>query len=151
MLFRSVCNRILKFGFMLNKAREAGIEFDKFATGHYARIVEEDGRFILKRPVDISKDQTYFLYSLSQSQLSRIIFPLGSYNKTEVREIARSIGLHTSDRPESQDFISAGDYTPFFNEGEINEGDIINKEGKVLGKHKGIIYYTVGQDRKSVV
>lgn len=140
-----VCNRILKFGFMLKKAGESGIEFDKFATGHYARIVEEDGRFLLKRPVDTSKDQTYFLYSLSQKQLSRIIFPLGNYNKAEVREIARSIGLHTSDRPESQDFISGGDYTPFFNEGEIKEGDIINKEGKVLGRHKGIIYYTVGQ------
>jgi tRNA-uridine 2-sulfurtransferase len=140
-----VCNRILKFGFMLKKAREAGIEFEKFATGHYARIVEESGRYLLKKPADISKDQTYFLYSLSQNQLSEIMFPLGSYNKTDVREIARSIGLHTSDRPESQDFISGGDYTPFFHEGEINEGDIINKDGKVLGKHKGIIYYTVGQ------
>lgn len=140
-----VCNRELKFGFMLKKAREAGIEFDRFATGHYARITEENNRYLLKRPVDISKDQTYFLYSLSQDQLSRIIFPLGNYNKPEVRDIARSIGLQTSERPESQDFISGGDYTPFFNEGEINEGDIINKEGKVLGKHKGIIYYTVGQ------
>ena len=140
-----VCNRILKFGFMLSRARDAGVEFDKFATGHYARIVNEDGRYLLKKPVDISKDQTYFLYSLSQDQLSRIIFPLGNYNKPEVREIARSIGLHTSEKPESQDFISGGDYTPFFNEGDINEGDIINKEGKVFGKHKGIIYYTVGQ------
>jgi tRNA-specific 2-thiouridylase len=140
-----VCNRILKFGFMLKKARETGIDFDVFATGHYARIVEEGGRFLLKRPVDILKDQTYFLYSLSQSQLGCIIFPLGNYNKTDVREIARSIGLHTSDRPESQDFISGGDYTPFFREGEINEGDIVNKAGKVLGRHRGIIYYTVGQ------
>lgn len=140
-----VCNRILKFGFMLKKARETGIAFNKFATGHYARIVEKDGRYLMKRPVDTSKDQTYFLYSLSQNQLSEIIFPLGSYNKMEVREIARSIGLHTSERPESQDFISGGDYTPFFNEGEIQEGDIVNKEGKVLGRHKGIIYYTVGQ------
>lgn len=140
-----VCNRILKFGFLLGKAREAGIEFEKFATGHYARIVKEQGRYLLKRPVDTSKDQTYFLYSLSQSQLAQIMFPLGNYNKMDVREIAKSIGLHTSDRPESQDFISGGDYTPFFHEGEINEGDIINKDGKVLGKHKGIIYYTVGQ------
>ena len=90
-------------------------------------------------------DQTYFLYSLSQKQLSEIIFPLGDYNKPEVREIARSIGLHTSERPESQDFISGGDCTPFFDKDEINEGDIIDREGKVLGKHKGIIYYTVGQ------
>ncbi len=142
-----VCNRILKFGFMLEKARETGIDFDIFATGHYARIVEEGGRYLLKKPVDLSKDQTYFLYSLSQNQLSRIIYPLGSYSKRDVRDIARSMGLHTSDRPESQDFISGGDYTPFFKEEEIHEGDIVNKEGRVLGKHKGIIYYTVGQRR----
>ncbi len=140
-----VCNRILKFGFMLEKAKETGVDFDMFATGHYARIVEEGSRYLLKRPVDLSKDQTYFLYSLSQDQLSRIIFPLGGYNKTEVRDLARSMGLHTSDKPESQDFISGGDYTPFFKKDEIKEGDIVNKEGKVLGKHRGIIYYTVGQ------
>ena len=140
-----VCNRVLKFGFMLKKARETGVEFDRFATGHYARIVEEGGRFLLKKPVDTSKDQTYFLYSLSQDQLSEINFPLGIYNKKDVREIARSIGLHTSERPESQDFISGGDYTPFFKEGDITGGDIVNKEGKILGKHRGIIYYTVGQ------
>ena len=140
-----VCNRELKFGFLLNKAKESGIEFDKFATGHYGRIVEEGGRHLLKRPLDTSKDQTYFLYSLSQDQLSQILFPLGDYNKTDVREIARSTGLHTSERQESQDFITGGDYSPFFNEDEINGGDIINKEGRVLGRHKGIIYYTIGQ------
>ncbi|MBN2418957.1 MAG: tRNA 2-thiouridine(34) synthase MnmA [Deltaproteobacteria bacterium] len=140
-----VCNRILKFGFMLEKAREAGIEFDRFATGHYARIVEEKGKYLLKKPVDTSKDQTYFLYSLSQAQLGSIIFPLGNYNKPDVRDIARSMGLHTSNRPESQDFISGGDCTPFFKKEEIKEGDIINREGTIIGKHKGIIYYTVGQ------
>lgn len=139
-----VCNRKLKFGFMFEKAREAGIEFDRFATGHYARI-EEEGRYLLKKPVDISKDQTYFLYSLSQSQLGCTVFPLGNYTKKDVREIARSIGLHTSELPESQDFISGSDYTPFFNEGDIISGDIVNKEGMVLGRHKGIIYYTIGQ------
>lgn len=140
-----VCNRMLKFGFMLKKARETGIEFDKFATGHYARIVEEGGRFLLKRPDDVSKDQTYFLYSLSQDQLAGITFPLGNYVKKEVREIAREIGLHTAEMPESQDFVSGGDYTPFFKEGEVKEGDIVNKEGRVLGRHRGIIYYTIGQ------
>ncbi len=140
-----VCNRILKFGFLLEKAKNTGIKFDKFATGHYARIEEKNGRYLLKRPADISKDQTYFLYSLSQEQLGSILFPLGGYSKKEVREIARSFGLDTSERPESQDFISGGDYSPFFNDSEINEGDIVNKEGKVLGRHKGIIYYTVGQ------
>ncbi|MBN1904346.1 MAG: tRNA 2-thiouridine(34) synthase MnmA [Deltaproteobacteria bacterium] len=140
-----VCNSKLKFGLMLDKAIASGIGFDKFATGHYARIVEEDGRYLLKKPLDISKDQTYFLYSLSQHQLSRTIFPLGEYTKNEVREIARYMGLHTSNRPESQDFISGGDYTPFFNENDIRGGDIADKEGKVLGRHRGIIYYTIGQ------
>jgi tRNA-uridine 2-sulfurtransferase len=140
-----VCNRKLKFGFMLDKAIETGIKFDRFATGHYARIVEENGRYLLKKPLDTSKDQTYFLYSLSQRQLGRTIFPLGEYRKSEVREIARSIGLHTSERPESQDFISGGDYTPFFNKEDIRGGDIVDKEGQVLGRHRGIIYYTIGQ------
>ena len=140
-----VCNRMLKFGFLLKKAKDLGLEFDKFATGHYARIVEEGGRYLLKKPVDASKDQTYFLYSLSQEQLREIMFPLGGYTKKDVRAIARSIGLDTSEKPESQDFISGGDYTPFFKKDEINEGDIVNKEGRILGKHKGIIYYTVGQ------
>lgn len=140
-----VCNSKLKFGFMLDKAIASGIGFDKFATGHYARIVEKGGRYLLKKPLDISKDQTYFLYSLSQHQLSRTIFPLGEHTKNEVREIARSLGLHTSDRPESQDFISGGDYTPFFNKEDIRGGDIADKEGKVLGRHRGIIYYTIGQ------
>jgi tRNA-uridine 2-sulfurtransferase len=140
-----VCNRILKFGFMLDKALKTGIEFDRFATGHYARIVEENGRYLLKKPLDTSKDQTYFLYSLSQRQLGRTIFPLGEYRKSEVREIARSIGLHTSERPESQDFISGGDYTPFFNEGDIRGGNIVDNDGRVLGQHRGIIYYTIGQ------
>ncbi len=140
-----VCNRKLKFGFMLDKALETGIEFDRFATGHYARIVEENGRYLLKKSIDTSKDQTYFLYSLSQHQLSRTLFPLGEYKKNEVREIARSIGLHTSERPESQDFISGGDYTPFFNKEDIRGGDIVDKEGNVLGRHRGIIYYTIGQ------
>jgi tRNA-uridine 2-sulfurtransferase len=140
-----VCNRKLKFGFMLDKALETGIKFDWFATGHYARIAEENGRYLLKRPLDTSKDQTYFLYSLSQHQLSRTMFPLGEYHKSEVREIARSIGLHTSERPESQDFISGGDYTPFFEKKDIRGGDIVDKDGRVLGRHRGIIYYTIGQ------
>jgi len=140
-----VCNRKLKFGFMLEKARDAGIDFDKFATGHYARIIESNGRYMLGRSLDASKDQTYFLYSLSKELLSCILFPLGEYNKKDVREIARSIGLNTSDRPESQDFITGGDYSPFFKHGEVNKGDIVNDKGEVLGRHKGIIHYTVGQ------
>ncbi len=140
-----VCNRKLKFGFMLEKARNAGIKFDKFATGHYARIIKDRGRYLLGKPLDRNKDQTYFLYSLSGRQLSEILFPLGEYNKEDVRKIARSTGLETSERPESQDFISGGDFSPLFKPEEIKEGDIVNNKGEVVGKHKGIIHYTVGQ------
>ena len=142
-----VCNRELKFGLLLKKASEKGIEFEKFATGHYARIVKTGGRFLLKRPKDSTKDQTYFLYSLSQSQLADIVFPLGEYDKNTVREMAKSIGLHTSERPESQDFIAGGDYYSLFTEEETKEGDIVDETGLVLGKHKGIVYYTIGQRR----
>jgi tRNA-uridine 2-sulfurtransferase len=144
-----VCNRNLKFGFLLEKARRGGLDFDYFATGHYARIEESGGRFLLKRPVDLSKDQTYFLYSLTQAQLARVMFPLGDYTKKEVRGIAASLGLKTSDRPESQDFISGNDYSPLFSIGEIKPGDIVDEKGNVLGRHRGIIHYTIGQ-RKGI-
>ncbi|MFC1839104.1 tRNA 2-thiouridine(34) synthase MnmA [Thermodesulfobacteriota bacterium] len=140
-----VCNRKLKFGFMLEKARDASIEFDKFATGHYARIIKDRGRYLLGKPLDTSKDQTYFLYSLPRDLLSGILFPLGEYNKKDVREIARSMGLTTSERPESQDFIAGGDFSPFFKPEEVCKGEIVNEKGEVLGKHKGIIHFTVGQ------
>ena len=140
-----VCNRSLKFGFLLEKARRVGIDFDLFATGHYARIAEEDGRFLLKRPVDLSKDQTYFLYGLTKKQLAGIMFPLGEYTKKEVREIARSMGLKTSERPESQDFVSGNDYSPLFRIGEVLPGEIVDEKGNVLGRHTGIIHYTIGQ------
>ena len=142
-----VCNQRLKFGFLLGKAKKAGIDFDLFATGHYARIVESSGRFLLKRSADLSKDQTYFLYALTSDQRSRILFPLGEYHKKQVRDIARTLGLVTSDRPESQDFISGGDYTPLFEKGEVKEGDIVDEKGEVLGSHRGIIHYTIGQRR----
>jgi len=140
-----VCNRNLKFGFLLEKAKKGGLEFDYFATGHYARIEKSQGRFLLKRPVDLSKDQTYFLYSLTQEQLSGVLFPLGDHTKKEVRQIAASLGLKTSDRPESQDFISGNDYSPLFSIGEIKPGDIVDEKGNVLGRHNGIIHYTIGQ------
>lgn len=142
-----VCNHRVKFGFLLDKAREAGVEFDFFATGHYARTEESGGRFLLKRAADLSKDQSYFLYALTPEQLSRTLFPLGEYTKQQVRVMARSLGLESADRRESQDFISGGDYSPLFREEEIREGDIVDEKGTVLGKHRGIIYYTVGQRR----
>jgi tRNA-specific 2-thiouridylase len=114
-----VCNQKLKFGFLLEKARQAGLDFDYFATGHYARIVKSDNRFLLKRAADRSKDQTYFLYALTPQQLARTLFPVGDYIKQQVREMARSLGLETVDREESQDFIDGGDYSILFTEDEI--------------------------------
>jgi tRNA-specific 2-thiouridylase len=140
-----VCNHRLKFGFLLEKTKGMGIEFDFFATGHYAQIAESEGRFLLKRAADLSKDQTYFLYALTPEQLSRTLFPVGGYTKMEVREMARAFGLQTANRPESQDFISGTDYSSLFHEEKIREGEIVDENGNVLGKHRGIIHYTVGQ------
>ncbi|MGD9321952.1 MAG: tRNA 2-thiouridine(34) synthase MnmA [Desulfobacteraceae bacterium] len=140
-----VCNHKLKFGFLLEKTKALGLDFDFFATGHYAQIQESEGRFLLKRAVDLSKDQTYFLYALTPEQLSRTLFPIGGYAKHQVREMAQSLGLQTADRPESQDFISGTDYASLFYEEDIKEGNIVDENGNVLGKHRGIIHYTVGQ------
>jgi len=140
-----VCNHRLKFGFLIDRAREAGLEFDYFATGHYARIEREGDRFLLRKARDLSKDQTYFLRNLSSGQLEKIIFPLGDMLKSEVREVAEAMKLSVADRAESQDFIAGGDYSPLFEEEEMKEGDIVNDRGEVLGKHNGIIHYTVGQ------
>ncbi len=142
-----ICNRKLKFGFLLEKARAAGLDFDYFATGHYARIEKSGSRFLLKRAADRSKDQTYFLYGLSPQQLAHTLFPVGNYVKEQVRELARSLGLETADREESQDFIDGGDYSILFAENEIKAGEIVDEKGQVLGEHRGIIHYTVGQRR----
>ncbi len=142
-----VCNKKLKFGFLLEKAKEAGITFEAFATGHYAEIAKSGGRHLLKKAVDLAKDQTYFLYTLTPGDLSRTIFPLGGFTKQQVRETARSLELETAGEPESQDFIAGGDYASLFTEEEAKEGDIVDDKGHVLGKHKGIIHYTIGQRR----
>jgi tRNA-specific 2-thiouridylase len=142
-----VCNHRLKFGFLLEKTKEAGVDFQLFATGHYAQILESGGRFLLKRAADLSKDQTYFLYTLTPEQLSHTLFPVGEYTKRQVREMARSLGLETADRPESQDFVSGTDYSSLFHEEEVKQGDIVDEKGNTLGKHRGIIHYTVGQRR----
>jgi tRNA-specific 2-thiouridylase len=142
-----ICNRELKFGFLLEKAKNAGVDFDFFATGHYARIEKSGGRFLLKKAIDQLKDQSYFLYALTPGQLSRILLPLGNLTKQRVRKIARTIGLHTADRPESQDFISGGNYAMLFDKNEAIEGDIVDDDGNILGKHRGIIHYTIGQRR----
>lgn len=139
------CNIEMKFGFLLERARLTGIEFDYFATGHYARIEERDGILHLRTAVDASKDQTYFLHRLPPAALSRVVFPLGAQNKQDVKATARRYGLAAiADKPESQDFIG-GDYTVLFD--EEKPGDIVDETGKVLGRHKGIVHYTVGQRR----
>ena len=142
-----VCNQRLKFGFLLEKAKKAGIEFEFFATGHYAKVVSSGDRFLLKRSADPEKDQTYFLYALTPDQLSRTLFPLGDYTKHQVRVMARDMGLENADRPESQDFIAGRDYAVLFTKEEIQKGEIVNDRGTVLGTHKGIVHYTVGQRR----
>lgn len=139
------CNRKVKFGYLVEKANDQGLDFDYFATGHYARILESNGRFLLKRGVDPLKDQSYFLYTLTPEQLSRTLFPLGEYTKEHVRETALAFGLHMTERAESQDFIADNSYSALFEDKEISEGDIVDEDGNYLGKHRGIIHYTIGQ------
>jgi len=144
------CNRHIKFDRMLRRAEELG--YDCIATGHYAvnEYDEKSGRYLLKRPKDRSKDQTYVLYSLTQKQLSRTLFPLGTLEKSEVRKIAESAGLVNSDKPDSQDicFVPDGDYVSFLEKftGKTSpHGSFTDIHGNILGEHKGIVNYTVGQ------
>lgn len=137
------CNERVKFGLLPRLAEEAGLSFDRFATGHYARIEHLNGRYAVGRGADASKDQSYFLCRLSQEQLSRTLFPLGALTKTKIRQIAAAHGLTTADRPDSQDFYS-GDKNELI--GEPNRpGLIVDVNGKVLGRHDGFWHYTVGQ------
>lgn len=140
------CNSFLKFGVLPNLARKSGLEFDKFATGHYARIEQnEAGRYILSVAADKTKDQSYFLYRLNQQQLGSLMLPLGNLTKADVREYARKAELAVSDKPDSQDFYS-GDHNELL-ETPDREGNIVDLSGKVLGKHKGFWHYTIGQRR----
>ncbi len=137
------CNATMKFGLLPRLARESGLAFDFFATGHYARIAEKDGRYAVRRAADEAKDQSYFLYRLSQDQLAGHVFPLGELTKREVREIARAHGLGAADKPDSQDFYS-GDTDELIGEAP-RPGDIVDTKGRVLGRHTGFWHYTVGQ------
>jgi tRNA-uridine 2-sulfurtransferase len=151
----SLCNNHLKFDQLLIRARQIGA--DRIATGHYARneYDPERNRWILKRPADTSKDQTYFLFGLTQEQLSRTLFPLGSYTKPEVREIARQHELALAAKPDSQEicFIPGGDYKKFIDayldeQGEPlpdSSGELVSTSGEVIGHHQGIHNFTVGQ------
>ena len=137
------CNSLIKFGVLPYVAKENGIEFDKFATGHYARIVEKSGAFHLACANDKTKDQSYFLYKLTQSQLKNILMPLGEYSKAEVRTLAKDFELEVFDKPDSQDFFE-GDYNELLGVKDC-VGNIVNKNGDILGKHNGIWNYTIGQ------
>ena len=138
------CNAYVKFDALPDMAHAVGIEFDKFATGHYAGIgVGANGRYQLIRGINPKKDQSYFLYRLKQDQLARVILPLGQYTKDEIRSIARENGFEVADKPDSQDFYG-GDYNELLNF-EEKEGNIVDVEGKILGKHKGFWNYTIGQ------
>lgn len=152
----SLCNNHLKFDQLLTVARQVGAEI--IATGHYARnaFCERRGRWILKRPADKSKDQTYFLFGLTQEQLSRTRFPLGEMRKPEVRESARAHGLNVlADKPDSQEicFVPSGDYKQFIDaylaeQGESlpdTSGELVTSAGEVVGRHGGIHNFTVGQ------
>lgn len=143
-----VCNRYIKFEKMLEAADSLGCEY--IATGHYAVIKEENGRFALFRPEDLTKDQTYVLYRLTQSQIARTLMPLATTTKEQVREIAREYGLVCAEKKDSQDicFVPDGDYARFIENhiGSISQqGDFIDCNGQILGKHNGMIRYTVGQ------
>ena len=143
-----VCNKYIKFGKMLEFAKQNG--YDKVATGHYAQIEELNGRFLLKKAKDETKDQTYVLYCLTQEQLAGVVFPLGELSKADVREFAESNNLVNAKKKDSQDicFVPDGDYAAFIERTAdyISEkGDYINIDGKKLGEHKGVIHYTVGQ------
>jgi len=144
-----ICNRYLKFEALSECAVKSG--YDYVATGHYARIEksEENGRFLLKKAIDESKDQSYFLYSLTQEQLSRTLFPLGSLTKDEVRAVALENGFTNAEKSDSQDicFIDGfyADFIESFTNKKYPEGNFCDKDGNVLGTHKGIIRYTVGQ------
>ncbi len=144
------CNQELKFGLLVERlATEAGIRADGFATGHYAGVALDpgSGRYTLRAGIDPVKDQSYFLCMLTQGQLARAVFPLGGMRKSEVRALAREGGLAVHDRTESQDF-AAGDYRAMVGPGSpSSEGFFRTAAGKVVGRHKGVWAYTVGQRR----
>ena len=142
------CNRYLKFERLYERARILGC--DAIVTGHYARIEQENGRWLLKKSLDESKDQSYVLYSLTQEQLAHTRLPLGAMHKSETRRIAEEQGFYNADKPDSQDicFVPDGDYAGFiarFTGHDCSAGDFVDEEGHVLGRHKGIVHYTVGQ------
>jgi tRNA-specific 2-thiouridylase len=146
------CNRDIRFGFLLRWARRQGADF--LATGHYARVRRQDGRYQLLRARDRAKDQSYVLHTLTQEQLAHVLFPLGELTKEDVRAIARERGLGVAGQPESQDvcFLAGEDYRPFLAQRApeaVRPGPILDTSGQILGRHTGLVNYTIGQ-RKGI-
>ena len=142
------CNRYMKFDKLYERAKLLGCEY--VVTGHYARIDKENGRYVLKKALDASKDQSYVLYSLTQDQLAHTLFPLGGTSKDETRRIAEECGFSNAHKPDSQDicFVPDGDYAKVIalHTGKTYApGDFIDKDGSVIGTHRGIVHYTIGQ------
>ena len=147
-----LCNQHLKFGRLIQRADQLGAEY--VATGHYARLEKspEGARTLLKRGRDLRKDQSYFLFSLRQDQLARAMFPLGEKTKTDARAVARGRSLKTADKDESMEicFVPDNDYGEFLQQAKLvqkHRGEIVNLQGRVLGEHDGIEFYTIGQRR----
>ena len=143
------CNRYVKWEALLQRSLSIGADY--IATGHYARIDRlPNGRYAIRRSATLAKDQTYALYNLTQEQLAHTLMPVGEYSKDRIREMADEIGLMVAHKPDSQDicFVPDGDYASFIEETTdhpLREGNFVSPEGKILGRHKGIIHYTVGQ------
>lgn len=143
-----ICNRVFKFGYLYDKAKELGCDY--IVTGHYSKIVEQNGEFSLRKSQNTAKDQSYFLYSVKSDMLPKIIFPLEDYSKDEIRKIAADLGFSTATKKDSQDicFIPNGDYAAVIESltgKDYKKGDFIDLNGKKLGTHSGIIRYTIGQ------
>lgn len=143
------CNRYVKWESLLQRSLSIGADY--IATGHYARIVKlPNGRYTLRKSATLAKDQTYALYNLTQEQLQRTLMPVGEYSKEEIRKIAEDIQLQVANKPDSQDicFVPDGDYASFIEKTagkQVQKGNFVTVDGTVLGEHKGIIHYTVGQ------
>ncbi|MDU6335258.1 tRNA 2-thiouridine(34) synthase MnmA [Clostridium sporogenes] len=142
------CNKFIKFSSFLDKAMAMGINY--VATGHYAIIEKQKDRYIIKKSEDDKKDQTYALYNLTQFQLERTLMPCGQYKKSEIREIAKNIGLRVHNKKDSEEicFIPDNDHGRYIKNrfpNKVRQGNFVDKQGNVLGKHKGIVYYTIGQ------
>lgn len=142
------CNRYMKFDKLYERAKTLGCDY--IVTGHYARIEDQDGKLVLKKALDETKDQSYVLYSMTQEQLAHTIFPLGNMRKSEVRVLAEENGFVNADKPDSQDicFVPSGNYASVIKlqtGKQYPHGNFTDKQGNVLGRHKGVIYYTIGQ------